>query len=127
MDNDSFAPGVTNSRRRYTRAFKLQVLAEARQPGESLTAVAVRHRLNPDMVHKWRKAVERPAQGEFLRLPVPGAPIPPSESEPSPASDDAHQNDTIRMEVPTPCGQLVVHWPASQLPQSIAWLRALTR
>jgi len=31
------------------------------------------------------------------------------------------------MEVPTPRGQLVVHWPVRQLTESIAWLRALTR
>ena len=127
MDNDTLAPGATNSRRRYTRAFKLQVLAEARQPGESLAAVAVRHGLNPNMVHKWRKAMEHTDQGEFLRLPPPGIPIPPSEPEPSSASGDANQYETIRMEVPTPRGQLVVYWPVRQLPQSIAWLRAFTR
>jgi transposase-like protein len=123
MDNDTSAPGATKPRRRYTRAFKLQVLTEARQPGESLAAVAVRHGLNPNMVHKWRKTLQRSAQNEFLRLPAPT----PNAQTASIASSSAGQHDTIRMEVPTPQGQLVVHWPVRQLPESIAWLQALTR
>ena len=123
MDNDTCAPGATKPRRRYTRAFKLQVLAEAGQPGESLAAVAVRHGLNPNMVHKWRKTLQRPAQTEFLRLPA----TTPSTQTASTVPSCAGQHDTIRMEVPTPQGQLVVHWPVRQLPESIAWLRALTR
>ena len=81
------------------------------------------------MVHKWRKSLQRPAQGEFIRLPAPGtdAQGPASKTEPPAALCVTNHRDTIRMEVPTPQGQLVVHWPVSQLPQSIAWLRALTR
>lgn len=119
MDDDSSAPRITKPRRRYTPAFKRQVLSEARQPGESLAAVAVRHGLNPNMVHKWRKTLERSDQAEFLRLPAPG--------KCTAAPHNASHNDTIRMEVPTPQGQLVVHWPVRQLPESIAWLRALTQ
>jgi transposase len=123
MDNDTSAPDATKHRRRYTRAFKLQVLAEARQPGESVAGVAVRHGLNPNMVHKWRKTFEGSAQDEFLRLPE----LTLSTQTASTAPSCAGQHDTIRMEVPTPQGQLVVHWPVRQLPESITWLRALTR
>jgi len=127
MDNDTSAPGATKPRRRYTRVFKLQVLSEARQPGESLAAVAVRHGLNPNMVHKWRKTLARSGQNEFLRLTAPSAPKPASKPGTSAAAGDTSRCDTIRMEVPTPQGQLVVHWPVRQLPESIAWLRALTQ
>jgi transposase len=123
MDNDTSAPGASKHRRRYSLAFKLQVLAEACQPGESLAAVAARHGLNPNMAHKWRKTLQQPAQNEFLRLPAPT----PGTQTASTASSSAGQHDTIRMEVPTPQGQLVVHWPVRQLPESIAWLRALIR
>ena len=123
MDNETSAPGATKHRRRYTRAFKLQVLAEARQPGESVAGVAVRHGLNPNMVHKWRRSLEQADQSEFLRLPAPTT----RTQTASTALRSAGKHDTIRMEVPTPQGQLVVHWPVRQLPDSIAWLRALTR
>ena len=123
MDNETAAPGATKHRRRYTRAFKLQVLAEACQPGESVAGVAVRHGLNPNMVHKWRRSLEQADQSEFLRLPAPAARTQTAAT----ALRSAGQHDTIRMEVPTPQGQLVVHWPVRQLPESIAWLRALMR
>jgi transposase len=129
MDNEASSSRIIKSRRRYSREFKERVLAECLQPGESLAAVAVRHGLNPNMVHKWRKSLQRRAQGEFVRLPAPGTDAPglASEAEPPAARRVTHQRDTIRMEVPTPQGHLVVHWPVSQLPLSIAWLRALTR
>jgi hypothetical protein len=75
------------------------------------------------MVHKWRKTLQRPAQNEFLRLRAPTLSMHTASTAPS----SAGQHDTIRMEVPTPQGQLVVHWPVRQLPESIAWLQALTR
>lgn len=126
MDNEASPPRIIKSRRRYSCEFKERILAECLQPGNSLAAVAVRHGLNPNMVHKWRKSLQRPAQGEFIRLPAPGTKPPGPASEPV-ARRVTNQRDTIRMEVPTPQGHLVVHWPVSQLPQSIAWLRALTR
>jgi transposase-like protein len=129
MDNEASTPATIKRRRRYSREFKQRILAEARQPEASLAAVAVRHGLNPNMVHKWRQALERSGQGEFLRLPAPGHNAPATVSTPTStaAPRDASHLDTIRMEVPTPQGQLVVHWPVSQLPESIAWLQALTR
>ena len=103
---------VTKRRRRYPPAFKAQVLRECEQSGASIAGVALRHGLNPNLVHKWRKA--RRAPSAFLRLPAPG---PAAELAPT----------TFRIEVPTAKGTLVVHWPLAELAQSVAWLRALTR
>jgi len=119
MDNETSPSGIAKRRRRYTPAFKERILAECLQPGASVAGVAVRHQLNPNLVQKWRKAQQPSAQEAFLRLPPPATATPLSLPSETPA--------TIRMEVPTPRGQLVVHWPLSQLPESIAWLRALTR
>ena len=85
-----------------------------------MAGVAVRHQLNPNLVQKWRKAQQPGTQEASLRLPSPPATA-------TPLSLLGETPDTIRMEVPTPRGQLVVHWPVSQLTESIAWLRALTR
>ncbi len=120
MDNEAppstSAPSlVKKRRRRYPPEFKAQVLRECEQSGASIAGVAVRHGLNPNLVHKWRKARAASAPSDFLRLPAPiNTPIAP---EPV----------TVRMEVPTPRGTLVVHWPLNDLSQSVTWLRALTR
>ena len=111
---EELAP-TTNRRRRYSGAFKEQVLAECNEPGASVAGVAIRHGLNPNLVQKWRKALQSTSQSDFIRLPAPPAP---------PAADASAM---LRIEVPTPNGTLIVHWPMSELQHSVAWLRALTR
>lgn len=44
-------------RRRYSLAFKKQVLAEASAPGVSVSAVARRHGLNANLVFNWRRCL----------------------------------------------------------------------
>lgn len=116
-------PTPKKRRRRYTAAFKAQILAECDQPGESVAGVAIRHQLNPNMVQKWRLQARRGNQGDFLRLPTPTSSPAPTAAPAVAASGPA----TVRMEVPTPTGQLIVHWPIDALPQSVDWLRAVTR
>lgn len=125
MDNEASpsadlpAAPVTKRRRRYSAAFKAQILAECEQPDASVAGVAIRHNLNPNMVQKWRLAARRDAQDSFVRLPAPAAEDCSRTSPREPA--------TVRMEVPTPKGTLIVYWPVAELQQSVAWLRALTR
>ncbi len=120
MDNEASPPRLIQRRRRYSREFKERILAECLQSGESVAGVAIRHGINPNMVQKWRKARRQPVQDSFLHLAPPSAAV-----APLPTAGEAPT--TIRMELPTSQGQLVVHWPVSQLPASIAWLRALTQ
>lgn len=113
--SSTLAPApVKKGRRRYPPEFKAQVLRECEQTDTSIASVALRHGLNPNLVHKWRKALSAAVPNDFLRLP---APRPAAELSPT----------TVRIEVPTPKGTLVVHWPLSELSQSVSWLRALTR
>ena len=116
-------PTPKKRRRRYPAAFKAQILAECDQPGASVAGVAIRHQLNPNMVQKWRLLARRGDQDDFLRLPSPASSPAPAPAPAVAASSPA----TVRMEVPTPTGQLIVHWPIDALPQSVDWLRALTR
>ena len=102
-------------RRRHSRSFKAQVLAECAQPGASIAGVAVRHGLNPNLVHTWRRAKISAEQQDFIRLPTPVSTL----AVAAPA--------TVKLEVPTPRGTLVVHWPLAEMSQAVTWLRALTR
>jgi transposase len=43
-----------SARRVHSAEFKTRILAECRQPGASVAAIAVAHGLNPNVVHKWR-------------------------------------------------------------------------
>ncbi|MBF7144951.1 transposase [Pseudomonas sp. LY10J] len=40
-------------RRSYSKSFKTQVIQECAQPGSSIASVALNHRLNANLVHKW--------------------------------------------------------------------------
>ena len=123
MDYDAplsdVAPTPKKRRRRYSAAFKAQILAECDHPGASVAGVAIRHSLNPNMVQKWRLVQRRDSQEDFLRLPAPSS----SRSQAETVDDPA----TVRMEVPTPSGRLIVHWPLSAIERSVDWLRAVTR
>lgn len=107
------APTV-GRRRRHSRAFKQQVIAECNAPGASIAGVAIRHGLNPNLVQTWRRTLPPAPQNDFVHLPAA-------------ISAPAVAPTTVRIDVPTPKGTLVVHWPISELQQSIPWLRALTR
>lgn len=110
-------------RRRYTAAFKAQILAECDQPDASVAGVAIRHQLNPNLVQKWRLQARRDGQDDFLRLPKPA----PSASQVAVSAAPTADPVTVRMEVPIPAGTLIVHWPIEALPHSVDWLRALSR
>ena len=113
----------TKRRRRYSAAFKTQIIAECNRAEASVAGVAIRHGLNPNMVQKWRRGQRRAAQHDFIRLPAPACPSPdvaaPAKAQAQPA--------TVCMEVPTPAGNVIVHWPIDALAQSVDWLRAVTR
>ncbi|EAQ97011.1 transposase [Congregibacter litoralis] len=112
--SDLTSAPIKQRRRRYPPEFKEQVLRECEQPGASVAGVAVSHGLNPNLVHNWRRTHNILAPSGFVQLPAPG---PVVETSPT----------IVRIDVPTPKGTLVVHWPLSEMPQSVTWLRALTR
>jgi len=47
-------------RRRHSLEFKHQVVQETCQPGASIAAVALAHRINGNQVHKWRRELLPP-------------------------------------------------------------------
>lgn len=121
MDLEATPPRIIKTRRRHSRAFKEQVLAECLHSGESIAGVALRNGINANLIHKWRRARQRDANNEFLRLPVPGSPMPAVSPAPSNAED------TIRLEVSVGQSHITVHWPVGRLQQSVEWLKALTQ
>jgi transposase len=97
------------TRRRHTSRFKAQVLSEVEEPGTSVAAVARRHNLNANLIHKWRKAAascKHLATPAFVALPT------------LPASHEPARNE-VRVEVPINQGTATLYWPGNQ-PASLA-------
>jgi transposase len=104
-------------RRRYTPEFRLGVLKECEAPGNSIAEVALKHQLNANLVHRWRRDHQHsqaPQRDDFLALPVLAVPAIPKGPDP-----------TIKVELLSPAGPIVLHWPLSEASQLAHWLRQL--
>jgi transposase len=57
-------PPNSSSRRVHSVEFKARILAECRQPGASISAVAIAHGLNTNVVRKWLAGLGLKRMGE---------------------------------------------------------------
>lgn len=106
-------------RRRFSREFKSRIVASCRQPGVSVSRIALDNGLNANMVRRWIRESERSGSVNapaFVPLRLPAA---------SAREKPAVMNSTIRIEIPRAGGSVVVEWPADQAHQCAALLRDL--
>lgn len=108
------------TRRRHSPAFKEQVLAECREPGASVAAVARRHGLNDNLVHNWRRTLGNDGKPDFIRLPAPV-------TQPAAEAASEAEDTLLRIELPSSKGAITVHWPLAEIDRSVSWLKALMR
>ncbi|MFS8137975.1 MAG: transposase [Thermomonas sp.] len=64
-------PGVTRTRRTYARQFKSEVIAQCLMPGASVSAIALGHGINANVIRKW---LPRPGTATMLPVTVEAAP-----------------------------------------------------
>jgi len=110
----------TDTRRRYSAAFKAQVVAACDEPGASVTKVAMAHGINANVVHRWRRLAREgkataAKAGEFIALPLMVAP----EAAPAPAE--------IRVELRRGPVTMSITWPSSAAADFAVWTRELLR
>jgi len=117
MDNEVSLPRVIKRRRRHSPAFKQSVVDECWQPNTSIAEVALRHGLNINQVHTWRRSLGSASVGDFVRLPVPAT------REPSHSAARVYSTVSIRLE--SRHGAITVDWPLREIDCSVAWLKAL--
>jgi transposase len=129
-----------SQRRTHGAEFKAQVLAECRQPGASVAAVALAHGLNANLVRKWlvgrgikrtglpaqrTVSLMRPAAAEVAAASLQFVPV---EFEPAvPATDEARAPSPtdIHIELTRGGTRLCVRWPSTQATSCAAWLHEL--
>ena len=129
-------------RRRHDAQIKAKVLAACNEPGASISAVALAHGLNANLVRKWRQGrglkgtgiptpslVTAPLLGLDARfLPIEMcAPAHPSSAGSAGRVDAAAPvNATIDIELRRGPASLSVRWPVSAAGDCAAWLREVT-
>ncbi|HKJ08535.1 MAG TPA: transposase [Gammaproteobacteria bacterium] len=119
MSSISVSPS-RQKRRRHAPAFKADIVAACRQPGASVSRIALDNGLNANMVRRWISEAERAAgtAPAFVPLRLPPASTPGQATPTHPA---------IRIEIPRAAGAVIVEWPVEQANQCLALLRELLR
>jgi len=100
-------------RRRHSEELKAQVLAECAQPGASVAAVALAHKLNANVVHKWRRQ-----RAGHAPLPVTAF-VPVAMPPQTPAA--------IRVELRRGATAVSIAWPVEAAAECAGWLRELLK
>lgn len=109
------------TRRRYSRDFKAQVMAECEVPGASVARVAMSHGINTNVVHGWRKRAREGGDATFaqrqefvpIQLAPPDAPL---------AAERG-----IEVELRRGAVTMKITWPRSATADLAAWTRELLR
>jgi transposase len=149
-------PNVRHAPRRvHSAEFKAKVMAQCREPGASVAAVAMAHDVNANVVRKWlaghglKRAARviqggtltpSPAKGDggggslqpacgamrFLPVGIAAASIPdPSMVTPGASNAMAAEPPCIHVELRRGNASVVVRWPTSQAQGCAAWLNEL--
>jgi transposase len=110
------------SRRRHGVELKEIVLAECAVPGASVASVALKHGLNANLVHKWRRLASAGDSSVSSEVGAPQfIPIPLPHPQPTPLRED------IRVDLKRGPTTVTVTWPVTAAIQCAAWMRELLR
>jgi len=121
--NDLSVTKPYQRRRRFSREFKAQIIAQCLEPGASVSRISLDNGLNANMVRRWMSEAQRadktPAKPGFVPVDLPAAP------STSGSQSGSGKRSTIRIEIPRAGGAVVVEWPAEQAHQCATLLRDL--
>ena len=118
--------------RTYSAQFKVEMVAACAAPGASISALALAHGMNPNVLHRWLLEHERdgehsvvgnPAQDSTAASRVPQGFVPLS----LPAPAQAAKSSVIEVELHKGELHLNVHWPASLCAEFANWTAAVLR
>jgi transposase len=108
------------SRRRYSREYKLQVLAECDGPDASVAKVAMAHGINANIVHRWR-LVDRRAQSPTPMVSNQFVPVQMTDAPALPSAPD------IQIQLHRGPTAVTITWPVAAAADCATWLRELLR
>ena len=116
-------------RRQHGAALKAQVLAECDQPNASVASVALKHGLNANLVHRWRRLARGPADEAVAAAGVEATAFVPLQLPPPPVTIDApaQRSADICIELHRGATAVKVTWPAAAAAECATWLRELLR
>lgn len=118
-------PKPGRQHRRYSLEFKTSIVEACRQPGVSVTGIALANQINPNLLRRWLRDFERPAVSDLSpsrHVPAISALVPVEVTHAS-----AAPLDPIQIELRRNGTVLNISWPATQAAACAQWLRELLR
>jgi transposase len=117
-------PPGRRMRRKHSAEFKASVIRACRQPGVSMSSVALANGLNATMLRKWVVEAERsPSRSLSVEVPIQPATFVPVAV---PHAGDAGRHD-IRIELQRGNVRITLEWPRDGAAECAAWMRELLR
>ena len=106
-------------RRFYSPELKLQIVGECGQAGASIAAVALKHGVNANIVHRW---LREHSQGTLTVQPLAFVPVRLT-AQPMPPRPELPTAPDIRIEIQRSSTTIVVNWPLQGGASCAQWLR----
>ena len=120
--------------RTYSRQFKAELVAAAKQPGASIAALALQHGMNANVLHRWLKEHEQDARHQLVGLSSSGeslarSPVPAFIAIKLPTAAQAHEPTAseIKVELRKGAVSMILTWPASAVDDFAQWTRAILK
>ena len=117
-------------RRKHSAEFKAKVISACRRPGVSISAVALAHRLNANLLRRWVVAAEQAPAAKPL-APVRAAParsmVDSRTCIPIQGESSVVTSQQITIELRRGTTVVKVGWPLAAAAECAAWLRELLR
>jgi transposase-like protein len=131
------APAKYSTRRThrtYTRQFKAELVATAKQPGASIAALALQHGMNANVLHRWLKEHEQDMRHQLVGLSSSGeslatSPVPAFIPIKLPTAAQAHAPTAyeIKVELRKGAVSMIITWPCSAAGDLAQWTRAILK
>ena len=118
-------PQVKAPRRNYSADYKRQLIAECRQSGAVIAAVARAHAINASVLRRWLTQPAHPQTFSAYANPVTATPTRPQAGfipVKLAAPEEAAPAD-IRIELQHGTTGMHIHWPMNASSQCAQWLR----
>ena len=129
---DLISPPKTRRRQKYSKEFKSEVIAQARQPHVSIASVALSYGLNANLLRRWMYDADPSYLKRGNGLTGTSGPVPITNTPgflpvSHPHSSSKADGQSIEIEVHKGSSTIKVKWPIQASTTCLAWLRELTK
>jgi len=117
MDTQGLLPPPSKPpRRKHSLQFKELVVAASYAANTSVASVALRLKINANLVHKWRRQFEAAADSssDFIKV-APQIPVR--------AMNTSIPDSTFKVELSSTLGPVTIHWPKAEPANLASWLK----